>query len=248
MRRTQAVLGSIAVHAVVAVALLTMQRAGDPRAPASRSTIEMIDAAPVELVDLELAPEAARTATPGGASGGSPVQVATAKARTRRSPTQVDPRGTIAFERDGERDDGGDDGRDSGAAAAGGCAGAGDCVGGGRGRGRGIGFGDGGGLPIPPAAPTPPPAPSGDPPSKARPATLIFPVRQRDVDDAELFIARVTIDHEGFVVGAKLVRGFGGPRDEQASDLIWRFRYAPALDAAGRPIRSTLDQRFLVGP
>ena len=33
-----------------------------------------------------------------------------------------------------------------------------------------------------------------------------------------------------------------------ASQMIWRFRYAPALDAEGRPIRATLDQRFLVGP
>ncbi|MEO8704631.1 MAG: hypothetical protein ABI867_31540, partial [Kofleriaceae bacterium] len=79
-----------------------------------------------------------------------------------------------------------------------------------------------------------------------RPARLIFPSRERDAEDGTLFIARVIIDSDGYVVGAKLVRGFGGPRDTEASDLIWRFRYAPALDDDGHPIRSTLDQRFLV--
>ena len=56
------------------------------------------------------------------------------------------------------------------------------------------------------------------------------------------------VDDDGFVAGAKIVRGFGGRRDVVASQMIWHFRYAPALDDAGRPIRSTLDQRFLVGP
>jgi hypothetical protein len=76
---------------------------------------------------------------------------------------------------------------------------------------------------------------------------LIYPSRERDADDAELFIARVIIDTDGFVAGARIVRGFGGPRDDMAADLIWKFRYAPALDDDGHPIRSTLDQRFLVG-
>lgn len=88
----------------------------------------------------------------------------------------------------------------------------------------GIGFGDGGSVTRPQLL-EPPPAPRGDPPSQARPAQLIYPTRHRDVDDAELFIARVV-----------------------ASQMIWHFRYAPALDDAGKPIRSTLDQRFLVGP
>jgi hypothetical protein len=128
----------------------------------------------------------------------------------------------------------------------------------GRGRGGGTGTGDGEGigagtgglggtagtsdaaiahLAIPPPQPV----------SKARPAKLIYPANNRDAEANEQFIARVDVDQEGFVVGAKLVQGFGGPRDEQASSLIWRFRYAPALDDAGRPVRSTLDQPFLVG-
>jgi hypothetical protein len=82
--------------------------------------------------------------------------------------------------------------------------------------------------------------------SKARPARLVYPRRNREVEEGETFVARVTIDAEGYVVGARLVRGFGGRRDEQAASLIFKFRYAPALDDDGRPVRSTLDQNFLV--
>lgn len=57
---------------------------------------------------------------------------------------------------------------------------------------------------------------------------------------------RVTVDADGFVAGATLVRGFGGRRDEVASAQIWRFRYDPARDDDGRPVRSVLEQRFLV--
>ncbi|MFN0253435.1 MAG: hypothetical protein ACKV2T_41585 [Kofleriaceae bacterium] len=114
----------------------------------------------------------------------------------------------------------------------------------GTGRRRGIGLGDGARITDTPVTLETPAAPAA---SKARVAKLVYPARERQVDDSELFVARVTIDHEGFVVGAKLVRGFGGPRDVMAADLIWKFRYAPALDDEGRPIRSTFDQRFLVG-
>ncbi len=62
-----------------------------------------------------------------------------------------------------------------------------------------------------------------------------------------MFVARLTVDTDGYVVGARLVRGIGGPRDELASQLVWRFRYAPALDDDGRAIRATIEQRFLVG-
>jgi len=61
-----------------------------------------------------------------------------------------------------------------------------------------------------------------------------------------MFVARIVVDNDGYVVGAHLVRGFGGPRDAEAANLIWRFRYDPALDDDGHPIRSTFDQRFLV--
>jgi len=48
------------------------------------------------------------------------------------------------------------------------------------------------------------------PSSKVRSARLIYPARNREVADGELFIARVIVDHEGHVVGARIVRGFGG--------------------------------------
>lgn len=145
-----------------------------------------------------------------------------------------DPRGELRFEAQG-----GEVGIDAGAVGDDGRR-----MGRGGGRGIGIGLGDGARVTNDNIALVTPPAP---PASKARGATLVYPVREREVDDSELFIARVTIDEEGFVVGARLVRGFGGPRDATAADLIWKFRYAPALDDDGRPIGSTFDQRFLVG-
>ena len=137
--------------------------------------------------------------------------------------------------------------------------GLGDGVGLGLGTGLGLGDGIGAGpglrdlasLPAPPPAPLPPPPPppppAEKPPSRARPPRLIYPARDRPSDDAETFVARLTVDTDGYVVGARLIRGLGGPRDELASQLVWRFRYAPALDVDGREIRATIDQRFLVG-
>jgi hypothetical protein len=112
----------------------------------------------------------------------------------------------------------------------------------------GIGFGGGTGLGAlaPPPPPPPPPAALAAPRSLARPARLVYPSRERDVEESRLFVARLTIDTDGYVVGAHLVRGFGGPRDRDAADAIWRFRYDPARDDAGRPVRSVLDQKFLV--
>ena len=118
----------------------------------------------------------------------------------------------------------------------------------GQGSGAGLGFGDG--LGASPSLPPPPPAsplPVEQPPSKARPPKLIYPSRDRESAESETFVARLTIDPDGYVVGARLVHGLGGSRDELASQLVWRFRYAPALDDEGRAIRSTIDQRFLVG-
>jgi periplasmic protein TonB len=127
-------------------------------------------------------------------------------------------------------------------------AGAGDGLGeqtGGDGHG---GLGPGAGGPLDAAVivgplPLPPPAPAA---SRARPPQLIYPARDREADDAQLFVARLTIDSEGFVVGAHLVRGLGGQRDDQAASAVWRFRYRPALDPDGHPIQATIEQRFLV--
>lgn len=90
-----------------------------------------------------------------------------------------------------------------------------------------------------------PPAPA---PSRARPPRLIYPSRESPTDNGDPFLARVTIDRDGYVVGAHLLRGWDRPRSDQASSLIWRFRYAPALDDNGNTIRATIEQPFLVGP
>ncbi|MBS1124286.1 MAG: tonB [Deltaproteobacteria bacterium] len=236
MRRTAAVVGSIAIHVVVGVAMCSVEREPDVVTPAGPS---------IELVEVTIAAPAQSPVVSDHAGGGSPAAptASTPVAHTRAAPRATSsPRVAGAPPRsftssseavsDGDREGGEGGGR-------------------GGGHGTGIGLGDGVGIDrpeLPPAPPPPPPAEVIAPTSKARPARLIYPSRNREVADGELFIARVMVDPEGYVVGARIVRGFGGHADAQASSLIWRFRYAPALDEAGRPIRSTIDQRFLVGP
>jgi hypothetical protein len=126
--------------------------------------------------------------------------------------------------------------------------GTGDAAGDGRGQGDGIGFGAGGGIPPPAGAlPGPPtPEPGARQESRARPPRLIYPVRDRAIDDTHLFVARLTIDSDGFVVGAHLLRGVGGSIDDRAAGAVWRFRYSPALGDDGRPVAATVDQPFLL--
>lgn len=112
-------------------------------------------------------------------------------------------------------------------------------------RGAGIGFGDGGTIAVTEDQLVLP-KPAERAVSKARPAKLIYPTRERDLGEERLFVAKVTVDTDGYVVGAKLVRGMTGPRDDEAADLIFRFRYLPALDDAGRAIASTFEQPFHV--
>jgi hypothetical protein len=115
------------------------------------------------------------------------------------------------------------------------------------GAGRGIGFGAGRGdsdaALAAYAVPTPDLVPR---PSQAQPPYLIYPRRNRDVDERTLFVARLTIDTDGYVVGAQLLGGRGERGAERAANAVWRFRYRPARDATGRPITVTIDQRFLV--
>jgi hypothetical protein len=91
-----------------------------------------------------------------------------------------------------------------------------------------------------PAVPPPPAA------SRARPPRLIYPTRSRDVLDGAGFLARLTIDRDGFVVAAQLLRGDRGGGDDRASAALWRFRYDPALDDDGHPVSATIEQPFLV--
>jgi hypothetical protein len=141
----------------------------------------------------------------------------------------------------------GSDGADAAAGGARGDGGDGGGRGGGHGRGigRGVGTGLGALASTGERMPAPPPAPKA---SKARPAKLIYPTRDTPIVDGQVYIARVKIDAEGFVVGARLTQRLGGTEDDDAASLIFRFRYAPALDDDGRPIRSEVDQQFLVGP
>lgn len=234
MRRRVAVIGSLVLHITVGVVVVAVDREtrdGEPTVPASTT---------IELVDI-VAPAAPTVASRGG--GGAPAKSSRAPARrssARRAPASQHDGDTarsitsslaeiaIAGE-DRTAGDGGDGGG----------------RGGGHGTGLGLGIGFGEQFDRVPPPPPPPPA-EVITVSKARPAKLVYPARERDVADGELFVARVVVDHDGYVVGARLVRGFGGHRDDEAASLIWRFRYRPALDDAGHAIRSTLDQRFLV--
>ena len=114
----------------------------------------------------------------------------------------------------------------------------------GGGHGGGIGFGEGGGIAASAVVPAPPAPP---PPSRARPAKLRQPARDVEViDESYLFVARVTVDEDGDVAAVHMLTTHPGLRGEQAASAIWTFHYAPALDDAGTPIRSTFEQPFQV--
>jgi hypothetical protein len=220
-RRAAIAAGTLALHAVLGGLLALVDRpAGDERLGAPR--VEIVTVEPPRV----RAPERPASGASGG--GGQATRARVQHPSVRRTIARDDLVTTIEPV-------------------------AGDAMGGagGQGRGFGGGIGDGHGLAdfAPPAAPVPPPPPAPGPPpsSKARPPRLIYPSRQVQIDDALLFVATLTIDAEGFVDGAHLSHGFGGPRDDQAAGLVWHFRYAPALDDDGRPIRATIEQKFDVG-
>jgi hypothetical protein len=240
------ILGSIAVHAVIAALLLGIERR-EPAPPRPPIEIEvMAPGGQPPQQQAARAPQAARASQAAPASQAvlalRPAPAATAAPRPLPAPAVATP-GRLAIT-----------GYDHGARGSVG-TGAGTSLGEGAGEGRGFGPGEGsstsiglGGLPsLPPPPRPPPPPPAEKPPSKARPPKLVYPARDRQGDESETFLARLTVDTDGYVVGARLVRGGPGPRAELASQLVWRFRYAPALDDEGRAIRATIDQRFLVG-
>ncbi len=82
--------------------------------------------------------------------------------------------------------------------------------------------------------------------SRARPPRLVYPKRFRDERGGEVFVALLTVDEDGWVVGVRLVKGVDPHADEKALSAVWRFHYEPALDAAGRPVRAKVQQRFMV--
>jgi hypothetical protein len=218
--------GSIAVHAAIAALLYGVHRrapAPPPRPP------------PIEIEIIELAPPATQAPAPAPAPApAAPTPRPTPAPRAAAPPSRL---AITGYDPPGP---------DRGAPGGGG-----EGTGLGGGRGPGLGPGDGAGIgelaALPPPPPPPPPLPVEKPPSKARPPKLIYPARDRQGEESEMFVARLTVDDEGFVVGARVIRGGRGPRGELASQLVWRFRYAPALDDDGHAIRATIEQRFLVG-
>jgi hypothetical protein len=218
------VVGSVVVHLLALVVLLRAPRhAIDVTAHAPRTQI----ADPI--VETELLVEVISGGAPSGGGGSTGV---THRPALARSPAASTGRGWDQVEISEERAGGGD-----GHGTGGGL---------GDGTGDGIGFGAGGGIrtaeqvPEPPRVRTPPP-------SRARPAKLIYPVRDREVDDeGNLFIARITVDTDGDVIGAHMIKTRPGVTGDQAASAIWTFRYLPALDDSGAPIRSTFEQPFQI--
>jgi hypothetical protein len=56
----------------------------------------------------------------------------------------------------------------------------------------------------------------------------------------------LTVDDDGFVVGVHAKHALTSRQDEKAADAVWRFRYDPARDDAGRPIASRVEQEFIL--
>jgi len=223
------VIGSIAVHAILLVVVLATRARDNPR--------ELVEPAThVELTQVDLVPRTTPVPPPNGGGGGDGGGID--QAAPRRA--TVMPRTTSVASYLGRVTMVSDHGTGTGSGAGGG-------TGGGYGGGNGTGFGLGTGSGIEreelPPPPPPPPTPII---SKARPPILIYPKRTGEAEEGDTFLARVKIDNEGFVVGAKIVRGLGPNQNMTASELIWKFRYLPALDDAGTPISWTLDQPFLV--
>ena len=111
----------------------------------------------------------------------------------------------------------------------------------GNGTGDGIGDGRGGGAPA-----VAKPIARVAKVSLARPAKLIYPKRQGDEQEGRMFLVLLTVDADGYVVGAKMKGGPRGRRGEKAADAVWRFRYDPARDERGRKIRSQVEQPFIL--
>jgi hypothetical protein len=227
-------LGSLALHgALVAVAWWCASGTVLSTVPMSINEIAIVD------VEVVRPPELVVTAPRGGGGGGDGGKVAMATPRraagARRPAMRAAGLGPIQTE-----------GRSAG---RGGGSGGGVGTGVGSGVGDGIGAGAGLGEEAPRAAmrravvrddARPPP------PSKARPPRLIWPKQERAEVAERLFAAVLTIDEEGYVVGVKLTRGTTARESGKAASAVWRFRYDPALDDAGRPVKARLEQKFML--
>jgi hypothetical protein len=215
--------GSIIVNAtLLGLLLLVHARPDEPKRPGP-ITIEMIDPPPL--------PPAAASTGPSSASrsgGGHPNANPSRRARTHVQPAKQSESPWSETVESSEAGIGRGDGTVTG-----------------EGTGTGIGFGEGGGVEGS-AVPAPPPPPELPPPSRARPAKLRHPARERPVEDDRLYVALVTVDEDGDVVGAHMLEGAPGARGDLAASVIWHFHYEPALDVAGRPVKSTFKQEFQI--
>ena len=215
---------SIGVHVALLLAVLAIVR--DDRALVAVERDGPRPPAPVSIVEVAIVPGGA-----GGHGAGGGVPADAPAPRAKSSPRARAPLRLVAEDRRGATRVG---------------------SGGGIGEGRGLGIGHGVGLAEVVAAPPPTRvAPRGlptrvAPRSKARPARLIYPKRNAPERPGAVFVVLVTVDDEGFVAGVRLRQGQGGKRDDEALAAVFRFRYDPARDDAGRPIESRVLQRFMV--
>ena len=203
--RWQPYVGSVAIHALLIVVALRAGVAPQDEDPAPPQPA-------VELIDVSMTPPAAVDDDDSGGGGGAHAslalpEVASPDHAPARPAADVPERGVLT---------GIDDSTGTG-------NGIGTGIGNGIGTGIGDGTGRGNGLGTrldPGAALRALPAPPAPPVSKARPAKLIHPTREMEVDEAELFAATVTVDETGDVVGARMMRSHPGSHGETANSMI----------------------------
>jgi len=224
----RAVIASIAIHVIALIALWPHDHR--PSAHVPTATVARIEPTRVD-VPREIVVEIVDDGGGGGQTGGT--QARAVRAAPRRA---ADAWQSVSIAMDAPM-------------TAGAGNGAGDGGGTGHGTGWGLGDGNGSGVRVPDDVPAPPAPPPVEAPrvSKARPAKLIYPTRDREVEDeADLFVARITVDTDGDVIGAHMLKTRPGARGDQAANAIWSFRYLPALDDDGRAITSTFEQPFQI--
>jgi hypothetical protein len=233
MVRRTALAGSLAVHGAIAgvlVLVLAHEPPDERTGPApGGTTVEVVNAPATPP-----SPTAGGAPAPAAAAPRAPRHARTLAPRTTGTPTFA-VETTMRLEEPGAR---------GGAASDGGGAGNG---GRGGGLGAGIGLGDGNGIANPSdIAALPLPMPARMKVSLARPPQLIWPKREGEIVESELYVARLIIDADGLVDGVRLVRRFREPRDDDAEAAVWKFRYRPALDDDGHPTRATIEQPFML--
>lgn len=257
MRRSIAGVSSVAVHAVV-VAMIAWCVSGRERpraqrpattaitviatapsiAPAPTMTMERSAGGGVGAVRTEPAPSPRRaTAARRTMPAASATPAAAGPASDPDSATDPDP--DSATDPDSDPEPGA--ARSSG---AGGGSGTGNGTGTGDGTGTGAGRGAGRAASWTQSIVAAAPAIARH--SLARPARLIWPTRSGSESQGTLYTVRVDVDDDGYVAGVRLLDASMSRRDQRAADAVWKFRYDPARDHAGRPIASTVDQPFIL--